>query len=137
MKLYDLLPESASAPEAARKRYFYRTFIPGLAIVLSALVYVLAPDTGWSLQALTLVFALAMAYWIYEFVILMTALDELQRLIHVTALAISGGAVCGVYTLFGLARLRWSEIIPDGTFALPAMTILYYIVLNVVSARYR
>jgi hypothetical protein len=137
MKLYEILPESASAPVAARKRYFNRTLWPGLVMVIASLGVVVAPDTqlirGGALGAI----ALMAAYMSYEFLVLLRAMDELQRQIHITALAISGGAVSMMFSAIGVIEAYAETNLITSIFVFPIFLLGYYIGLLTISARYR
>jgi hypothetical protein len=130
-----LLPETASAPPSARKRYGLRLAILMPTFIVCFLAGVsLGPSTlGLILQAV----GMACVGWvIFEFIILMKALDELQHRIHMTALAIAGGVLASLATVWGLMVTALGHAGPNATFALPAFGALYYLALFVVSRRY-
>lgn len=127
-----LLPETWSAPAKARKRYVRRTLIAGFALGLAigASLHERVPE------ALLLTAVPLIVYLVWEFAVLLRALDELQSRIHVTALAVAGGVVCTAMTLIGVIALIWTVDAPGLSFALPVLGLVYYVALFIVSRRY-
>jgi len=136
-----LVPETASAPPRVRARYVWRnTLYAGLMAVLmlggntSAAQVLLGEQFGeWVVLAVIPVLMIMAR----EFVILMRALDELQFRIHMTALAIAGGATALLATSLGMLYLVIGA--PSGlalTLIFPAYVLAYYLALFFVSQRY-
>ncbi|MFW6299994.1 MAG: hypothetical protein ACOC20_03630 [Oceanicaulis sp.] len=132
----DLLPESATAPAAARRRYFWRNLGTGVLVAASLLVLVNVNPGAGAGAAAFVVFCLALFVGCYEFFRLMTALDEMQRRIHITALALSGAAVAFLATVSGVAAIVFSFPPPLAAFGLPAVGLTYYLALAGVARRY-
>lgn len=127
-----LLPETASAPAAARKRYAWRSTLAAFVFgVCAGLSFVQGERAVLLLSGLPVIL-----YMVWEFTVLMRALDELQFRIHMTALAIAGGAVCTILTLIGVVDLVWPLPAFGIVFALPALVPVYYLALFVLSRRY-
>lgn len=130
-----LLPETASAPLSARKRY-------GLRLAILMPIFIVCFVAGVSLHPSTLglvlqAIGMACVGWvIFEFIVLMSTLDELQHRIHMTALAIAGGVLASLATVWGLLAIGLGSGGPNATFALPAFGLLYYLALFLVSRRY-
>jgi len=129
-----IMPETASAPPKARKRYVRRSSLAALAIVLSSgLAVSVSPEAlFFGVEALLIVFL------VWEFSVLMRALDELQFRIHMTALAIAGGVAATSCTVLSVIALAGEGQLPAlaGALALPTMGIGYYIALFVIARRY-
>lgn len=141
-----LVPEASSAPPKARRRYAIRTIPLSLIFVFSFLATSLSkvfemggPFQPWLLIASTLSFLVI----VFEFVVLMRSLDELQQRIHVTSLAIGFGAVGVLNFLIGGFQLIYTPSDPDellelvGVMSLPAAILIYYTFLHIISGRYR
>jgi hypothetical protein len=130
-----LIPETASAPKTARQRYLRRTRVLMLGFIVFFTVSALW-DLGAVGQALMIGSVACFAGVIFEFVVLMKALDELQHRIHMTALAISGGLVASVATVWGILAFELAITEPSIAFALPVLAIGYYVTLFFVSRHY-
>lgn len=130
-----LLPETASAPPSARKRYGLRlaVLLPIFIVCFVAGVSLHPSPLGLILQAVGMI---CVGGIIFEFIVLVRALDELQHRIHVTALAIAGGVLACLATAWGLLAMGLGIVGPNVTFALPAFGVLYYLALFLVSRRY-
>lgn len=130
-----LIPETASAPPSARKRYGRRlaVLMPIFIVCFVAGVFLHPSALGLVLQA---VGTISVGGVIYEFIVLVRALDELQHRIHMTALAIAGGVLASLATVWGLLATGLGLLGPNVTFALPAFGVLYYLALFLVSRRY-
>jgi hypothetical protein len=130
-----LIPETASAPPSARKRYGRRlaVLMPIFIVCFVAGVFLHPSALGLVLQAVGII---SVGGVIYEFIVLVRALDELQHRIHMTALAIAGGVLASLATVWGLLATGLGLLGPNVTFALPAFGVLYYFALFLVSRRY-
>lgn len=137
MKLYNLLPESASAPEAARKRYFNRTMWPGFAAIGVVVVFVNNQDTVWAGVLVAALIPLMFIYLAYEFIVLIKAMDELQRQIHILAIALSGAFTALILSSIGLSLAALEVDLWLAPFAFPGLLAGYYIALLVIAWRYR
>ena len=129
-----IMPETASAPSMARKRYILRSSLIGGA--LGMLIGLKAVD---SVPDLALVASpILLVALVYEFSALMRALDELQFRIHMTALALGGAASATFMTSWAL--LVSATLVPrtdiELAFGLPLMGLGYYLALFFVSRRY-
>jgi len=132
----DPLPECATAPPAAQLRYVWRSTL--LAVVnIASLVGAIE---GWPnaalVPALFAVFAATLLGAAYEFYRLLCALDEMQRRIHTTSLALAGAGTTGLGTIWGVAALLFAIPAPHAVFAAPVMWVAYYASLAVVSRRF-
>lgn len=131
-----LSPECASAPLPARRRYVVRAC--AAAFVFTTIL--LWPDLGdHSAQApafLQILTPFLVAFFIYEFAVLMRSLDELQFKIQMTAVAIAGGAFAGGLTLWGLAEYFLDAPSMPMIFAFPALAMFYYLAIYLVARRY-
>ena len=144
--MINLIPESSSAPPAARKRYNRANI--GISVVFLPVML----GTAWlgETGAYPLLTAIGVALTVgliavlvYEFVRLMLALDELQNRIHVTALAIGFAAVTLTMLALGFADALLG--LPDpgehwpvlAIMMLPAGSFVYYIALHLILRRYR
>lgn len=126
------MPETASAPASARKRYAVRT-VPLIAGFVGLIIlprWVAMGDAGNFAQLVGIVCLIGV---IAEFVVLMRALDELQFKLHMIALAAAGGVVTVGATVWGLAGLVLGLGEVNSIFALPAMALTYYAFLLLVS----
>ena len=129
-----IMPETASAPSKARKRYILRSSLIGgaLGMLIGANAVGGVPDLALVVSPVLLV-AL-----VYEFSALMRALDELQFRIHMMALALAGGFSATMMTSWALlvsaGLLPRSDI--ELVFGLPVMGVGYYSALFFVSRRY-
>ncbi|MEE2525440.1 hypothetical protein V0U79_03605 [Hyphobacterium sp. HN65] len=142
----DLMPEASSAPQAAKRRYVWRSLTAGLLFLPFYLGSQIAEDAGTSrLVVLVMGYAgmLALLWLIYEFVHLMRQLDELQQRIHITALACGFGAVALLISIGGMTLELWNiSVLRDGvlglfgTMAMPLGIIAYYVALHLVKRRY-
>lgn len=133
---FTVLPESATAPPAARRRYLWRSLICSVIVAISLIALLEA----WVPPALRgLVFAILAAGVLagaYEFARLILALDEMQQRIHTSALAVAGGGVTSVATLWGLGAMMFEVPVPDAVFAGPAFILAYYAALIFVARHY-
>ena len=131
-----LSPECASAPLAARRRYVMRA--GAAAFVFGTILF--WPDlSDASAQAPALLQILTpflVAFFIYEFSVLMRSLDELQFKLHMTAVAIAGGALAGGLTIWGLAEYFLGAPSLPTILAFPALALFYYLAISVVARRY-
>ncbi len=130
-----LLPETASAPRSARVRYAQRSVasIAGFAICMIGPGLVDLGEFGVAVSLLGLGF---IGWLIFEFVVLVRSLDELQFKIHVTSLAIAGGAIAVLSTLWSIAAVSVGYSEPSPAFALPAVGASYYLALFFVTRHY-
>ena len=75
---------------------------------------------------------------VYEFSVLMRALDELQSRIHMTALALAGGFSATLMTSWAI--LVSASLLPRSdlelVFGLPVMGLSYYAALFFITRRY-
>lgn len=130
-----ILPETASAPKAARDRYIWRSVGAGF-----PLGFLVGAVTGfWDGEYARLIWLACfpfLAFLIWEFVVLMRALDELQFKLHMIALAVAGGFVCCFVTLWAVLEIAFE--FPGFAYALtlPMHGVGYYLALFVVSRRY-
>lgn len=135
--MINLVPETHTAPPSARRRYIWRSMGIVAAVMGGVLALVLlAPDGGmWRMLAAALAVA-GFALGVYEFVVLMRALDELQQRIHMMALAIGcGGAVMIVSGLAVVSALmQWGAIQPALTIVIAVAG--YYVSLFALTRRY-
>lgn len=129
-----IMPETASAPSRARKRYILRSSMIGGALGLLVGLSLVDSVPHMALAAAPILL-LAL---IYEFIALMRALDELQFRIHMTALALAGGFSATFMTSWAL--LVAATIAPRSdvelAFGLPLLGLGYYTALFFVSRRY-
>ncbi|TGY88133.1 hypothetical protein E5163_09840 [Marinicauda algicola] len=143
--MIDLIPESSSAPPAARRRYNRRSVALALLMLpVTALAAWLAeadvPPAGVA-AGLAGVFAVLLLF-AYEFVQLMRSLDELQHRIHLTALVIGFASALLVLMALGIVSAltgligaeAWALI---AILAVPASFLVYYVFLHVGLRRYR
>lgn len=107
--MINLLPETYSAPPAARRRYIWRTAALILALLALHTGYFAAggypggaSPLNLAMLAFCIVFVAAAAY---EIVTLIRALDELQQRIHILAWAIGGCLAVTIVFLWGLATV--------------------------------
>ena len=141
--MINLIPESSSAPPAARKRYNTRSVLLSLVFVVCFPLSGILAGTGGSLWIAYAVFAasiLSVLALSYEFVCLMRSLDELQQRIHITALAIGFGFAGVAITLWGMASLVTDAAMftaDEAVFVLPAALIGYYAALHFFLRQYR
>lgn len=142
----DLMPEASSAPPRARQRYMWRSLTCGL-LFLPLYLGSQIVESGGGDRVLVLVMGYAglffLLFLLYEFVVLMRQLDELQQRIHVTALALGFGAVATLMTVLGMHLELWNaDQLPGGltamvgTMAMPLSLVAYYIALHIVKRRY-
>ncbi|MGX6648751.1 hypothetical protein ACWCOP_12510 [Maricaulaceae bacterium MS644] len=133
---FNILPESATAPPAARRRYFWRSLICSGVVAISLIALLEAwvpPALHGPAFALLAAGLLAGAY---EFARLILALDEMQQRIHTSALALAGGLVTSFATLWGLAAQMFEISTPNAVFAGPAFVAAYYAALIFVARRF-
>ena len=127
--------EAESAPPAVRRRYLFRGSLLAAGFAASFLVAspAGAPELDPRMLVLNLLCLLGM---VYEFAVLMRALDELQRRIHLSALAIGAGLAIALTVLWGYADMVLS--LPDLPVILigPLAGLLYYAVIFIVRGRY-
>jgi Kef-type K+ transport system membrane component KefB len=135
--MINLVPETHTAPPAARRRYIWRSMGLVAAVMVAVLALVLlAPDGGfWRMLAALLAVA-GLALGVYEFIVLMRALDELQQRIHMMALAIGcGGAVMIVSGLAVVSALmQWGSVQPALTVVIAVAG--YYVSLFALTRRF-
>ena len=133
---FNILPESATAPPAARRRYVWRTTLSGV-MVAACMSAINTARSGELLDmALFAFLTLALCVGAYEFFQLLRALDEMQRRIHIGALALSGAMTAGLATLWGLAALAFPVTAPMIVFVGPAFGFGYYVALMLVVRHY-
>ena len=127
-----VLPETASAPAKARKRYAVNGSLAGVLAVLATLLV----HFGWAPEPALLGMLVALYWLLGEFAVLIKSLDELQHRIHLTALALAGGVLAILCTSWAIWDLIWP--LPDVmlAFGFPGFMMLYYIALFFVSRRY-
>lgn len=138
--MINLVPETQTAPRAARRRYIWRSMTL-VAVMLVAFIGFYAigggepdrPVLNLAMVALCVAFVLAGKY---ETVALIRSLDELQQRIHILAWAIGLGAAVIVTFSWGFA----SVLVPIARFD-PVFTVLiavpgYYIALFLLGRRY-
>ncbi|MEO1040080.1 MAG: hypothetical protein AAFX09_11080 [Pseudomonadota bacterium] len=135
--MINLMPEASSTPPAARRRYVVRAtvasllFLPTIAL---ASVFSNSAEPHASLIAVaSAVAAIVLAGFLsYEFTALIRSLDELQRQIHLAALAIGfAGAAFLIFALGVIAIATPGEappayLISAGVMVLPAGILGYY-----------
>lgn len=130
-----ILPETASAPKAARDRYVWRSVGAGF-----PLGFLVGAVTGfWDGEAARWIWLACfpfLAFLVWEFVTLMRALDELQFKLHMIALALAGGFVCSFVTLWAVVELAFDGPEFEYALALPMLGLVYYVALFFVSRRY-
>lgn len=135
--MINLVPETHTAPPSARRRYIWRSMgVLGAVMTGVLALVVLAPDEGiWPILIAALAVS-GLAFGVYEFVVLMRALDELQQRIHMMALAIGcGGAVMIITALTMVSMLlEWRSIEP--LLAIMFAVAGYYGALFVLSRRF-
>lgn len=139
--MINLVPETYSAPPAARRRYIWRTTAM-LVLLMGAFVAFYAMGGGQPERlGLNLAMVLICIGFViaatFETVVLIRALDELQRRIHILSWAIGLAAAAIVVFCWGFA----SNLLPITPFD-PTLTVLiavpgYYISLFFVSQSYR
>lgn len=90
----------------------------------------------WVPEPVLLGMVAALCWLLWEFALLIKALDELQHRIHLTALALSGGVLAILSTSWAIWDVIWP--LPDImlAFGFPAFMLMYYIALFFVSRRY-
>lgn len=139
--MINLLPESGSAPPAVRERYNRRAAVIGLIFAVGVFGSVaLAHPFSLAAAGAALI---GLAWMIYEFVVLMRALDELQQRIHVLALAIGLGAAGVCATVFGIAALVLAPSFAAAhgavvaSLVLPAGALAYYGALFFIIRRFQ
>lgn len=127
-----VMPETASAPPKARKRYMVNGSLAGaLAVLVTLLVH-----GEWVPEAALLGLLVGLCWLLLEFALLVKALDELQHRIHLTALALSGGVLAILTTSWAVVDVIWP--LPDIllVFGFPGFMLGYYSALFFVSRRY-
>lgn len=135
--MINLVPETHTAPPSARRRYIWRS-MGMLAIAMTCVLAVgwLTPDGGiWPVIIAGLLVA-GLAFGVYEFVVLMRALDELQQRIHMMALAIGCGAAVMIITALALVTvvLQWGSVEPAFTIIIAVAG--YYLSLFALTRQY-
>lgn len=139
--MINLVPETHTAPPAARRRYIWRLMAMSL-LVLGAFVlfYGLgggAPDTPGLNLGMLVVCTAFMAVGTWEFVVLIRALDELQQRVQILSLAIGCGVAVLMMTLLGVwATLRDAQPV-NPIFVMLLAVPGYYLSLFVVGRHYR
>ncbi|WBQ11697.1 hypothetical protein L2D00_07495 [Hyphomonadaceae bacterium BL14] len=135
--MINLVPETHTAPPSARRRYIWRS-MGMLVIAMTCVLAVdwLTPDGGiWPVIIAGLLVA-GLAFGVYEFVVLMRALDELQQRIHMMALAIGCGGAVMIITALALVTmvLQWGSVQPAFTVVIAVAG--YYVSLFALGRRY-
>lgn len=127
-----VMPETASAPSRARRRYLVNGSLAGALAVLPTLVF----HFEWMPEPVLLVVLIGLCWLLWEFALLIKALDELQHRIHLTALALAGGVLAILTTSWGVLDVIWP--LPDIVliFGFPGFMLMYYMALFFVSRRY-
>lgn len=127
-----IMPETASAPPKARRRYVVNASLAGALAVLATLLV----HWEWAPEPVLLGMVAALSWLLWEFALLIKALDELQHRIHLTALALSGGVLATLTTSWAIGDVFWP--MPDImlAFGFPAFMLMYYVALFFVSRRY-
>ncbi|MBI1264782.1 MAG: hypothetical protein GC187_08620 [Alphaproteobacteria bacterium] len=135
--MINLVPETHTAPPSARRRYIWRSMgVLGAVMAGVLALVVLTPDEGiWPILIAALVVS-GLAFGVYEFVVLMRALDELQQRIHMMALAIGCGGTVMIITALALVAvvLQWGSVEP--LFAIMFAVAGYYGALFVLTRRF-
>ncbi len=129
------MPETASAPASARKRYAVRT----LPLMVGFILLYVGPgvlDLGGFGQIAQMLSLVCLVFVIGEFIVLMRALDELQFKLQMIALAAAGGFVTVGATLWGMAALVFELREINSIFALPVFGLAYYACLFIVARRF-
>lgn len=129
------MPETASAPASARKRYAVRT----LPLMVGFILLYAGPevlDLGGLGQIAQMLSLVCLVFVIGEFIVLMRALDELQFKLQMIALAAAGGFVTVGATLWGMAALVFELREINSVFALPVFGLAYYACLFIVARRF-
>lgn len=135
--MINLVPETHTAPPSARRRYIWRSM--GMLVIAMACVLAvdwLTPHGGiWPVIIAGLLVA-GLAFGVYEFVVLMRALDELQQRIHMMALAIGCGGAVMIITALALVTmvLQWGSVQPAFTVVIAVAG--YYVSLFALGRRY-
>ncbi len=135
--MINLVPETHTAPPSARRRYIWRS-MGMLVIAMTCVLAVdwLTPDGGiWPVIIAGLLVA-GLAFGVYEFVVLMRALDELQQRIHMMALAIGCGGAVMIITALALVTmvLQWGSVQPAFTVVIAVAG--YYVSLFALGRQY-
>ena len=139
--MINLVPETYSAPPAARRRYIWRTM--AMLFVLIALFtgfYALGGEEGGSGPLNVAMMAVCIAFTagsIYELVTLIRELDELQQRIHILAWAIGCGLAVTVTFLWGVATVLVGAPAFESMMAVVVAVPGYYLSLFFVSQSYR
>jgi len=142
---WTIIPEAASAPPQARRRYSWRSAVLSILFGMFFALAMLplldgepADAARWGLLAGS--FA-SLGLLVREFVVLMGTLDELQRQIHMSALAGGFGAVsvasCVIAMLGVFLDWEFRVLALAMVLQLPLATVLYYVGLHRIGARYR
>ncbi|XBQ14798.1 MAG: hypothetical protein ABL308_07445 [Oceanicaulis sp.] len=132
----EFLPECASAPPRARRRYFFRSTLAGLVFAASIVVGFAVLEPGMVRLAVLGLGLLAVAAGFYEFYRLMAALDELQRQIHTTAMSFAGAIVIGIATVWSVLSAALDGPQAEAIFAIPVWAAAYYLSLFFVARRF-
>ncbi|WP_375548381.1 hypothetical protein ABWI01_11955 [Oceanicaulis alexandrii] len=127
-----IMPETASAPPKARRRYVVNGSVAGALAVLATLLV----HWEWVPEPVLLGMVAALCWLLWEFALLIKALDELQHRIHLTALALSGGVLAILTTSWGIWDVIWPLPGIMLVFGFPGFMLMYYIALFFVSRRY-
>ncbi len=142
---WSIVPEAVTAPREARRRYTWRSMILSLCFGVFFVVSMLPVLDGeatdparWGFLAASLA---ALGLLVREFVVLLNTLDELQRQIHMTALAFAFGAASAATCVLAMLGvfLGWEArvLALAMVLQLPLATFLYYAGLHRIGARYR
>ncbi|MFW5661725.1 MAG: hypothetical protein ACOC05_10115 [Oceanicaulis sp.] len=130
------LPECASAPPQARRRYVWRSTLAGGAFAAGVYVAFMLAEPGPARIAAACFCVLALGVAFYEFYRLMAALDELQRQIHTIALSLAGGVTTGLASAWAVLAAALNGPQPDPIFAIPVFGVAYYLALFFVARRF-
>ncbi|MGP1276412.1 MAG: hypothetical protein ACQRW7_13440 [Caulobacterales bacterium] len=131
--MINLVPETYSAPPAARRRYIWRSSaLVVLQLVLFIAYYALGGGDETvggldvAMMAITVLFVGAATY---EIVMLIRALDELQQRIHILSWAIACALAVSVSFLWGVASVLVSAPSLDPILTMVIAVPAYYVVL--------
>lgn len=131
--MINLVPETYSAPPAARRRYIWRSSV---LVVLQLALFIAYYALGGgdetvggldvAMMAITVLFVGAATY---EIVMLIRALDELQQRIHILSWAIACALAVSVSFLWGVASVLVSAPSLDPILTMVIAVPAYYVVL--------
>ncbi|KPP81756.1 MAG: hypothetical protein HLUCCA04_08105 [Oceanicaulis sp. HLUCCA04] len=139
--MINLVPETYSAPPAARRRYIWRSMTMfGLLMIAFTGFHAVGggPPERFGLNLamvlLCIGFVLAASF---ETVVLIRSLDELQQRIHILAWAIGLGAAVTVAFCWDLASTWLPVVMFEPIFTVLIAVTGYYLSLFLVSRHYR